>query len=102
MNKGSGAKMRRSSPIASVVAVLACVVVLAGSCQTTRHAGSSVQPPSPTTRPVVSGKPLIDFGKGAGGFPLDVDQLPATREALVEALTQGYHVRVETAADVTP
>jgi hypothetical protein len=80
-------------------AVILCLIALAG-CSTNRPHNPA--PPPPTTRPVVSSKPIIDFSKGAGGFPLSADALPATREGLIESLTAGYKARVDVPESVVP
>ena len=43
-------------------------------------AGEATQPA--TAKPVVGSRPLIDFAKGAGGFPLAEDALPAQEVAI--------------------
>ncbi len=47
-----------------------------------------------STRPIISAKPLVDFSKGAAGFPL-VGKLPLnSKENLVAELTAAYAQRV--------
>ena len=72
-----------------------------GGCTTARPQHAT-PPPPPPIKPVVSSRPIIDFSKGAGGFPLSSDSLPSTPEALVESLTAGYKARVQVPETVIP
>lgn len=69
------------------------LVSLAGiiGCQSNRP---NNPPPPPATKPAANARPLIDFSRGAGGFPLAGETLPKTRDALVESLLAGYRSRV--------
>lgn len=58
--------------------------------------------PSTPAKPVAGARPLIDFGRGAGGFPLNQDVLPGSLDELVEALATEYRARVALADDSTP
>src|SRR4051794_23278965 len=89
----------RAVIIAFVTASLAGVFGMGCSSNRPQH---PTAPPIPTTRPVTSSKPLIDFSKGAGGFPLSSDALPSTRDALVASLTAGYRARVDAPEGVVP
>jgi hypothetical protein len=82
-------------PLTLKSATLWALLALAGSlgCQPNRPSSPPPTPP-PATRPAVNGKPLIDFSRGAGGFPLSGESLPATREELVTSLLAGYRARV--------
>lgn len=53
-------------------------------------------------KPVVGTRPLIDFARGAGGFPLAQETLPDSRDGFVDALAREYRARVELPADTTP
>lgn len=53
-------------------------------------------------KPVVGTRPLIDFARGAGGFPLSEDALPDSRDELVASLTDEYQARVTIEPDVAP
>ena len=106
--------MRLGQHLQTIAATRVCLTVAlviavtgAAGCQPPRHAAAAhrkhVSSGATTAqRQEVSRRPLIDFGKGAGGFPLDGDRLPTTREGLVASLAAGYRERVETAEQVTP
>lgn len=88
----------------ALIALLPLSWAVVGGCQpsgrqTQPNESGSLQSHSSADRssakPVRRAKPLVDFGKGAGGFPLAHDGLPLTREALVESLTEGYLDRVK-------
>lgn len=55
--------------------------------------------PDPQPKPVVLGKPVIDFSKGGGGLPLEADAKPKSLPDLVQALAKGYALRVEMPQD---
>jgi hypothetical protein len=88
-------------PRAVILILVASLGISAGvGCTTTRPHNPA--PPLPTTKPVVSSKPIIDFSKGAGGFPLAGDSLPSTAESLAASLTTGYKARVQVPEAVVP
>jgi hypothetical protein len=83
-----------------IAALLATLVsVTAPGCQAPRSQNVPANTAVSAARPVVSTKPLVDFSRGAGGFPLVGDALPPTREALVASLTTGYRHRVDPSPD---
>jgi hypothetical protein len=86
-----------SERVARLLLVLVVVALVVG-CQTTRPANPPPAPP-PSTRPLANAKPLIDFSRGAGGFPLSGESLPATLDELVKSLSAGYEARVSIPAD---
>jgi hypothetical protein len=68
--------------------------VMAG-CQTNHKTTARVIPPKPATEPALTAKPMIDFRRGAAGFPL-VGHLPLnSRDNFVKELTGGYLARVD-------
>jgi hypothetical protein len=77
------------------LAILLAVLGLMSGCAATRHPAPHVLATTqPATRPVVAGKPMIDFSKGAAGFPI-VGHLPLnSKENFVAELTGGYAARV--------
>jgi hypothetical protein len=86
---------------ALVILVLLWTAVT-GGCTTARPPACYATGRRPPIKPVVSSRPIIDFSKGAGGFPLSSDSLPSTPEALVESLTAGYKARVQVPETVIP
>src|SRR4051812_31870791 len=84
-----------------LVAGVIALAVAAGCQSPTRHSAvpqqqsiaptqSSASPQQlsssmSSARPSVGTRPLIDFGRGAGGFPIASDSLPASQQELVAA-----------------
>ncbi|MBC8108183.1 MAG: hypothetical protein H7Z14_16475 [Anaerolineae bacterium] len=89
---------------------LLIAIILIGGCTTssrqnsTAAASSGFQPATQpaAAKPVLGTRPLIDFARGAGGFPLAEDALPDSRDGLVASLSGEYRARVTVAGDVTP
>lgn len=81
--------------------VLGSAVTLSGGlaysgCASSHHpAPQSGANGSPTTHATLGRKPIIDFGRGAAGFPLASTRAPASTSQLVQQLTAGYAARVE-------
>ena len=93
--------------------LLMAIITIAGCTNTSRSssssaassaASSSLQPATQPTaaKPVVGSRPLIDFARGAGGFPLAEDALPDSRDELVTSLSEEYRARVKIADDAKP
>ncbi|MGH7178281.1 MAG: hypothetical protein ACREJC_12950 [Tepidisphaeraceae bacterium] len=77
---------------------LAFVTAMIGAlgCQPSRRA------PAPNAAPMVMRRPLIDFARGAGGFPLADNTMPESAQQLVRSLTRGYSRRVKFREGVAP
>src|SRR4051812_37400308 len=94
--------MRRELlPLSLLHGLLIALMAIAGCTNTSRQnsgatASSSLQPATQPSaaRPVVGSRPLIDFARGAGGFPLANDVLPDSRDALAASLADEYRARV--------
>jgi hypothetical protein len=82
--------------LASLASVGAVTLGLIAGCQTTHHpVVARVITTQPTSRPALAAKPMIDFSKGAAGFPL-VGRAPLnSKDNLVAELTGGYLARVD-------
>ena len=106
--------MVHSRLIATVVVAIGSIVgCTSGSRQNAstsmqipeRAAQPATQPAAQTSaiaKPAVGTRPLIDFARGAGGFPLNRDSLPASLGDLVQASTTEYRARVTLSDDATP
>ncbi len=88
----------RRRQIIALITTLAAALTLQLGCSNNRRPSATTQPVArqPATKPVVLGKPLLDFSKGAGGFPLVSDRLPSGRNELIDAITKAYADRVDT------
>jgi hypothetical protein len=70
------------------------VAVLAG-CGVSHRPAARVVATQPTSKPVIAAKPMIDFSRGAAGFPI-VGHLPLnSSENFVSELSAGYAARVQ-------
>ena len=91
-------------------ALLAAFALISGCTGSSRQSTSnnaaanlaSATQPTSGAKPVVGSRPLIDFARGAGGFPLAHDSLPDSRDGLTAALTNEYRARVELPAEASP
>jgi hypothetical protein len=72
-----------------------CVgIALIAGCASNRHPAARVITTQPASRPVIAAKPMIDFSRGAAGFPL-LGHLPLdSKDHMVAELTGGYAARV--------
>jgi hypothetical protein len=66
-------------------------------------AGCASKPkPSQTSQPIVVGKPILDFARGAGALPLEGKDKPRSQEELTQRLLQGYQTRLQLPEDQSP
>lgn len=76
-------------------------MVLALSLQACQSARKPLDKPEPPPKFVFFNRPLVDFARGAGGFPLAHKGVPQNRDELTQSMTSAYKARVSLPSEET-